>query len=65
LGQEPTEDTPRSFNIDPSGNYLYAAGQKNGKLAAYRISPQTGKLKRLATYEVGKSPSWVEIIKFP
>jgi len=65
LGQEPTEDTPRSFNIDPSGNYLYAAGQKSGKLAAYRISPKTGKLKRLATYEVGKSPSWVEIIKFP
>lgn len=65
LGQEPTEDTPRSFNIDPSGSYLYAAGQRNGKLAAYRILPKTGKLKRLATYEVGKSPSWVEIIKFP
>ncbi|MFK7778747.1 MAG: lactonase family protein [Gimesia sp.] len=65
LGQEPTEETPRSFNIDPSGNYLYAAGQRNGKLAAYRISPKTGKLKRLATYEIGKSPSWVEIIKFP
>ncbi|MDF1746256.1 MAG: lactonase family protein [Gimesia sp.] len=65
LGQEPTEDTPRSFNIDPTGHFLYAAGQKSGKLAAYRISSKTGKLKRLATYEVGKSPSWVEIVKFP
>lgn len=65
LDQEPTEDTPRSFNIDPTGRYLYAAGQKNGKLAAYRISPKTGKLERFATYDVGKSPSWVEIVKVP
>lgn len=65
LGQAPTEETPRSFNIDPDGHYLYAAGQKNGKLAAYRISPQTGKLTQFATYEVGKSPSWVEVVKFP
>lgn len=65
LGQEPTAEIPRSFNIDPTGAYLYAAGQKSGKLAAYRISPETGKLQPLATYEVGKSPSWVEIVKFP
>jgi len=65
LGQEPTEEIPRSFNVDPDGGWLYAAGQKNGKLAAYQIEPATGKLKRIATYEVGKSPSWVEVVKFP
>ncbi len=65
IGQAPTEDTPRSFNIDPTGQFMYAAGQKNGKLAAYKISPENGTLKRFATYEVGKSPSWVEIVKFP
>lgn len=65
LGQVATEETPRSFNIDPEGNYLYAAGQKNGKLAAYRISPENGSLTQFATYEVGKSPSWVEVVKFP
>ena len=65
VGQAATEDTPRSFNIDPTGRFLYAAGQKNGKLAAYKISPEDGTLERFATYEVGKSPSWVEIVKFP
>lgn len=65
LGQAATEKTPRSFNIDPEGHFLYAAGQNNGKLAAYRIDSQTGKLTRIDTYEVGKSPSWVEVVKVP
>ncbi len=46
----------RGLNIDPSGHYLYAAGQASGKLAAYRINQTTGKLKPLATYPVGDQP---------
>jgi 6-phosphogluconolactonase len=34
LGQQPTEQTPRDFNLDPQGHYLYAAGQASGRLAA-------------------------------
>jgi 6-phosphogluconolactonase len=56
IGQVPTEKTPRSFDIDPSGKYLLTAGESSGKLAGYRIDANTGNLMRLATYEVGKKP---------
>lgn len=62
LGQTPTEAIPRSFNIAPNQKFLYAAGQKDGKLVAFKLNDQTGKLTRFATYEVGKSPSWVQVI---
>ncbi|MGY8767785.1 MAG: lactonase family protein [Pirellulales bacterium] len=62
LGQTPTEAVPRSFNITPSQKFLYAAGQKEGKLAAFTLDAETGKLTRFATYELGKSPSWVQVI---
>jgi 6-phosphogluconolactonase len=42
LGQEATERTPRSFDIDPSGKFLYAAGESPGKVACYRIDEKTG-----------------------
>jgi 6-phosphogluconolactonase len=59
IGQAPTEKTPRSFDLDPSGKYLFAAGESSGNLAGYRIDPKTGSLKRLATWKVGKMPWWV------
>jgi 6-phosphogluconolactonase len=58
-GQEPTEKTPRSFDLDPSGKYLFAAGEASGKLAAYRVDGKSGKLKKQEVYEVGKMPWWV------
>jgi 6-phosphogluconolactonase len=62
IGQTATEKTPRSFDVDPSGKYLFAAGESSGKLAGYRIDPKTGELTRLATYEVGKMPWWVLVV---
>jgi 6-phosphogluconolactonase len=59
LGQEPTEKTPRSFDLDPSGRYLFAAGEASGTLAAYGVDGRSGRLKKLAAYEVGKTPWWV------
>src|SRR5262249_22349118 len=44
LGQTPTEKTPRSFDIEPDGRFLLAAGEGSGKLAVYRIDTDTGKL---------------------
>jgi 6-phosphogluconolactonase len=65
IGQIPTEKTPRSFDIDPSGKYLFAAGESSGKLAGYRLDPKTGELTRLTTYEVGKMPWWVLAVELP
>jgi 6-phosphogluconolactonase len=62
LGQTPTEKTPRSFNVDPSSQYVIAAGQGSGKLAIYRIGTM-GELKLLSTVPVGKSPSWVQTLR--
>jgi 6-phosphogluconolactonase len=63
LGQTPTEATPRGFTITPFGRFLYAAGQSSGRLAAYRIHQKTGALTRFATYEVGKQPWWVHVVR--
>ncbi len=63
LGQEPTEKAPRSFDIDPSGKYLFAAGESSGKLAAYSVDGKSGRLKRIQTYEVGKTPWWVPAVE--
>ena len=65
LGQTPTENTPRSFDIDSSGKFLFVAGEASGKLAAYRVNEVTGTLDRTATYEVGKMPWWVMAVKLP
>jgi 6-phosphogluconolactonase len=63
LGQERTEKVPRSFNVDPTGKFLVAAGLRANKLTVFQIDQGTGKLKPLKTYDVGKGPTWVQILK--
>jgi serine/threonine-protein kinase len=58
-GQTSTEKTPRSFDLDPSGQFLYAAGESSGKLATYQIDAKTGALKPAKTMDIGKTPWWV------
>jgi 6-phosphogluconolactonase len=65
IDHEPTEKTPRSFDLAPSGKYLFAAGESSGKLAAYAIAPDSGRLKRRETYEVGRRPWWVLAVDLP
>jgi 6-phosphogluconolactonase len=63
MGQTPTEKTPRSFDIDPDGRYLFGAGEGTGKLAVYRVDGDSGQLTRLYTQDVGKSLTWVKAVK--
>jgi 6-phosphogluconolactonase len=63
LGQTPTEKNPRSFDIEPDGRFLLAAGEDTGKLAVYKVDVETGKLMPLKTYDVGKSLTWVMVVK--
>jgi 6-phosphogluconolactonase len=65
LGQTPTEKTPRSFAVSPNGNWLLSAGEGSGKLAIYAIDPNSGKLERTDTIEVGKSLTWVSVVRLP
>ena len=63
LGQTPTEPIPRPFNLDPEGNFLFAAGQQSDKMAGYRIDKETGGLTPLKVYHVGEQPMWIMILK--
>lgn len=60
-GHQPTETQPRGFNIDHSGNYLVAAGQKSHHIAVYKIGEPQGLLQPLARYAVGQGPMWVAV----
>lgn len=59
LGQTPTEKTPRSFDLSPSGDFAFGAGEGSGRLAVYRIDQESGKLEPLGTHALGKSLTWV------
>lgn len=59
FGHYPVPASPRSFNIDPTGTYLYCAGEAANRMTGYRIDAATGALQPLADYEVGQSPFWV------
>ena len=48
-----------------SGQFLFAAGEGSGKLAAYRIDAQTGALTRLTTHDVGPRLWWVLAVAVP
>ena len=60
-GHQPTETQPRGFNIDHSGNYLIASGQKSHHIEVYNITGEQGLLVPLARYAVGQGPMWVTI----
>jgi len=63
ISQTPTEKTPRSFGLSPSGNWLFGAGEGSGKLAVFSVDPKSGELARKDTVDVGKSLTWVAIVK--
>ena len=41
-------ENPRSFNLDPTGGYLFAMMQRSNAIIPLRIDPRTGKLSRFA-----------------
>ncbi|KNC08798.1 6-phosphogluconolactonase [Klebsiella sp. RIT-PI-d] len=60
-GHQPTEAQPRGFNLDHSGKYLVAAGQKSHHIALYEIQGKQGLLEEKGRYAVGQGPMWVVI----
>jgi len=60
-GHQPTETQPRGFNLDHSGKYLVAAGQKSHHIALYEIQGKQGLLEEKGRYAVGQGPMWVVI----
>ncbi|ERK14910.1 6-phosphogluconolactonase [Serratia fonticola AU-AP2C] len=62
VGHHATEEQPRGFNIDHSGRFVIAAGQKSGHIGVYQIDQNSGELTDLARYPVGKGPMWVSVL---
>jgi len=60
-----TEESPRGFNIDSSSKYLFIVGQLSNQMSIYKIDELTGALSKLASYSVGESPDWIEIVNLP
>jgi 6-phosphogluconolactonase len=58
LGEEWTHgDYPRSFNFDPSGQFLYCCNQRGDNLAAFRVDRRTGGLRFTGHYTPVGNPS--------
>lgn len=60
-GFQPTETQPRGFNVDHSGKFLIAAGQKSHHIALYEIQGEQGLLEEKGRYAVGQGPMWVVV----
>jgi 6-phosphogluconolactonase len=59
IGHTPTEAVPSAFCLDPTDNFVFAAGTASGRLTSYRINGETGALTPLATLAVGQRPAAV------
>ncbi len=62
IGHHQTEAQPRGFNIDHSGKFLIASGQKSDHIVLYRIEQESGQLVMLARYPVGKGAMWNSVL---
>jgi 6-phosphogluconolactonase len=57
-GEEWTRgDYPRSFNIDPAGNYLYCCNQRADAITTFRINRETGRLIFTGQYTSAGTPA--------
>jgi 6-phosphogluconolactonase (cycloisomerase 2 family) len=50
-------DYPRSFNIDPAGNFLYSCNQRSDAIASFRVNRQTGNLTFTGQYTPVGTPA--------
>ena len=50
-------DYPRSFTIDPSGNYLYCCNQRSDAVTCFRVNRATGRLTFTDQYTAVGTPS--------
>jgi 6-phosphogluconolactonase (cycloisomerase 2 family) len=57
-GEEWTRgDYPRSFNIDPTGNFLFCCNQRSDVITTFRVNRQTGSLSFTGNYTAVGTPA--------
>ena len=58
VGEEWTRgDYPRSFNFDPSGQFLYCCNQRADNIAVFRVDRKSGGLRFTGHYAAVGNPS--------
>ena len=58
VGEEWTRGNyPRSFNFDPTGQFLYCCNQRGDNIAAFRVDRETGGLSFTGQYTPVGNPS--------
>jgi 6-phosphogluconolactonase len=62
IGQWPSEDRPRGFKIDPSGQFVIEVGQRSGQLSVHLLQTD-GQLVHKGRWPVGQGPNWVEVVQ--
>lgn len=65
LGHQLVTGTPREFEIDPTGTFIYVAGLGLNKLTSYLISPTTGLLTEIEMLDTNGGPIWVYSLALP
>ncbi|PHR86873.1 MAG: 6-phosphogluconolactonase [Blastopirellula sp.] len=53
---------PRSFNFDPTGNFLYCCNQRADNIAVFKVNHKTGKLRFTGEYVPVGNPSCVAFL---
>ena len=59
FGHFSVPSSPRSFNVEPSGRFLYCAGESAGRMKIFSVDQDSGSLEPVDEFDVGKSPFWV------
>ncbi|HZZ12836.1 MAG TPA: beta-propeller fold lactonase family protein [Paraburkholderia sp.] len=59
-----TVASPRSFAIDPAGDFAIVAGQNDSRVALYAIDRTSGRLRLLEHVDGGGDANWVAIASF-
>ena len=62
LGQQPAQRIPRSFGIDPDGDFLISGADESNVLTSFRIDAR-GVLELVAEYDIGAPAVWVLPVK--
>ena len=56
-------DYPRSFNIDPTGNFLYSCNQRGDAITTFRVNRKTGGLTFTGQYTPVGTPSMLVFLQ--